>query len=99
MRDMTTVSKMGHTIIVGLPTLKVRRQNPPNGSEPPKANKARNEVTQGMATSWHFRSPIEGTQRPQASYLSLDREVSFTPDCGLASCCPGFLRGLPEKEA
>jgi hypothetical protein len=78
-RDMATISKMGHTIIVGLPTLRVRRQNPPDGSQPPRASIARDEATQGVSTSWHIWSPIEGTWCPQASYLSLDREVSFTP--------------------
>jgi hypothetical protein len=98
-RDMTIVSKTGHTVIMGLPMLRVQRQNPPDGSEPPRANRMRDEVTQGVATSWHIRSPIEGTRHPQASYLSLDQEVSFTPLYGLASSCPSFLCGLPWKEA
>jgi hypothetical protein len=32
-----------------------------------------------LASNWLIRSPIEGTQHPQASYLSSDQEVSFTP--------------------
>jgi hypothetical protein len=78
-RDMETVSKMGHTITVGLPMLKVRRQNPPHGSEPPRSTRAKDEATQGVATNRHIQSPIMGTQHLQASYMSLDREVSLTP--------------------
>jgi hypothetical protein len=63
----------------GLPKLRVRRKNPPIGSEPPKATRAWDEATQRMANSWHTRSPNEGTRPHQASYLSLDREASFTP--------------------
>jgi hypothetical protein len=32
-----------------------------------------------VPSSWHIWSPIEGTQHPQALYLSPDREVSFMP--------------------
>jgi hypothetical protein len=39
----------------------------------------RDEETQRVASSWHIRSPIKGIQHPQALYLSLDWEVSFTP--------------------
>jgi hypothetical protein len=49
---------MGHTITVGLPMLRVQRRNPLDSSEPPRA---RDEVTHGVATSWHIHSPIEGT--------------------------------------
>jgi hypothetical protein len=72
---------------------------PANGSEPPRATRARDKATKKMATSSHIRSPIEGIQRPQASYLSLDWDISFTPLCALASSHPGFLRGLPREEA
>jgi hypothetical protein len=68
-------------------------------SEPPRATRARDKATKKMATSSHIRSPIEGIRRPQASYLSLDWEISFTPLCGLVSSRPGFLRGLPGEEA
>jgi hypothetical protein len=78
-REMTTVSKMGHPIARGLPMLRVRRQNPSDGSEPPRAIRARDEATQGVASGWHIRSPIEGTQHPQSSYQSLDQKVSFMP--------------------
>jgi hypothetical protein len=97
-RDMAIISKMGHMITVGLPMLRVRRRNPLDGSELPKATRARDEATQGVAGSWHIRSPIEGTWRPQASYLNLGREVSFTPLCGLALSHPSFPHGLPRKE-
>jgi hypothetical protein len=42
---------MGHTIIVGLPTLRVQRQTPLDMSETPKATRVRDEVTQEVATS------------------------------------------------
>jgi hypothetical protein len=51
------------------------------GSELPRATRARDEVTQRVASSWHIRGPIEGTRHPQASYLSPDWEVSFMPLC------------------
>jgi hypothetical protein len=98
MRDTEIVSKMGHTVIVGLPTLRVQRQNLLDGLEPPRATRVRDKGTQVVATSWHIRSRIKGTQHPQALYLSLDWEVSFMPLCGLASSHPGFLCGLPRKE-
>jgi hypothetical protein len=34
---------------------------------------------QTVASNWRAWDPIEGPQRPQASYLSTDWEVSFTP--------------------
>jgi hypothetical protein len=46
-RDMETISEMGHMITVGLRMLRVRRQNPPDGSEHPRMIRARDEVTQG----------------------------------------------------
>jgi hypothetical protein len=39
----------------------------------------RDEVTQNVASSWRIRCPNEGIQHPEASNLSLDREVSFVP--------------------
>jgi hypothetical protein len=44
-RDKATISKMGHTIVVGLPKLRVLRQNPPVGSALPRANRVRDKVT------------------------------------------------------
>jgi hypothetical protein len=99
LRDMATISKMGHTIIMGLPTLRVRRQNPPDGSRLPRASIARDEATQGVSTSWHIWSPIEGTQCPQASYLSLDREVSFTPHLWDGSEPPGFSTPITQERS
>jgi hypothetical protein len=69
----------GYMIVVDLPMLKVQRQNPPVGSKPLRATRARDEATQGVASNWRIRSPIEGTRHPPASYLSTDREVSFRP--------------------
>jgi hypothetical protein len=79
LRDTAIISKMGHRIVVGLPLLRVRRQNPPVRLEPPRATRPRDKATQGVASSWHIWSPIEGTRHLQASYLSPNREVSFTP--------------------
>jgi hypothetical protein len=76
---MAFVSKMGHTIVMGLPMLRIQRQNPSVGSEPPRATRVRDEVTQRMPSNWRIRSPIRGTRHTQASCLSLDRQVSFTP--------------------
>jgi hypothetical protein len=44
---MTIVSKTGPTIVVGLPKLRVLRQNPPVGSVLPRANREREKVTKG----------------------------------------------------
>jgi hypothetical protein len=51
-RDTATVSKTGHTIIVGLPVLRVRSRNLLDGSEPPRTIRARDEATQRVTTSW-----------------------------------------------
>jgi hypothetical protein len=51
LRFMTIVPKMGHMITVGLPMLRVKSQNPPDGLELPGAARARDEVTQGAASS------------------------------------------------
>jgi hypothetical protein len=47
----------------------------------PRVNRAREKLTQRLGSSWHFLGPIEGIQHPQALYLSLGQEVSFTPLC------------------
>jgi hypothetical protein len=77
-RDTSTVSKMGPMIVEGPATLWVLRQNPPVRSEPYRATRARDEATQRVAIIWRIQGPIEGTRHAQASYLSLDQEVSFT---------------------
>jgi hypothetical protein len=56
-RDMATISKMGHMIAMGLPKLRVLKQNPLDGLAPPRANKVRDKVTQRVASSWHIRGP------------------------------------------
>jgi hypothetical protein len=78
-RDMTTVSKTGSMITVGLLKLRVLRKNPPVGSAPPRADRARDNATQRVGNSWHTRGPIEGICHPQALYLSPGQEVSFMP--------------------
>jgi hypothetical protein len=59
--DMATISKMSHTITVGLPKLRILRQNLPDESVPPRANIARDKPTQRVPSSWHTRGPFEGT--------------------------------------
>jgi hypothetical protein len=61
-RDMATVSKTGPMITVGPQQLKVLRQIPPVRSEPPRANKAKDEVTQRVTSSWCIRGPMDGTR-------------------------------------
>jgi hypothetical protein len=63
----------------GLLKLRVPRRNPPVELEPPRATTARDEGTQRVAINWCIWSPIEGNRHTEASYLSHDREVSFTP--------------------
>jgi hypothetical protein len=75
-----------------------RGQNPLDGSESPRATRARDEATQGVATSWHIQSPIEGTWHPQASYLSLDWEVSFVPLWGWHQAVRVFYTDYPGKK-
>jgi hypothetical protein len=87
--NTTIVTKMGPMIAVGSAKAQGWKVKPVYGSEPHR----------GWPTFCRTWRPIEGTQLPQASYLSLDWEVSFTSLCGLASSHPGFLRGLPGKEA
>jgi hypothetical protein len=94
-----TISKMGPMIAVGSAKAQGLKEKPISGSEPTRATRARDEATQRVANIWRTRGPIEGTQCPQASYLSLDWKVSFVPLCGLASSYSNFLCGLPGKEA
>jgi hypothetical protein len=58
--DMTIVSKMGPMIAVGLPKLRVPRQNPPTGSACSRANRARDKVTQMVVSSWHYPGTHRG---------------------------------------
>jgi hypothetical protein len=39
------------------------------------------EATQRVANIWRFWGPIKGTRHPQASSLSPNQEISFTPLC------------------
>jgi hypothetical protein len=54
--------------------------------------------TKGGFESAH-PEPCRGGRCSQASYLSLNQEISFTPLCGLASSYLSFLHGLPGEEA
>jgi hypothetical protein len=50
-RDTTTISKMVPMFVMGLPKLRVLRQNPLARSAPPRANIARDKATQRVASS------------------------------------------------
>jgi hypothetical protein len=90
--------KQAPQLLRGLPKLRVRRRNPPVGSEPPKATRVRDKVTQSVASSWRIRSPIEGTRHPEASYLSPSWGVFITPLCVGWHSHPGFpTRDYPGK--
>jgi hypothetical protein len=77
--DTTTISKMGPIIAEGPANLRVPRQNPPVRLKPLRATRVRDEATQRVASIWCIRGPTEGTWHPQASYLSPEWELSFTP--------------------
>jgi hypothetical protein len=90
-RDMITVSKMGPTIVVGLPKLRVPRQHLPVGSMPPRANKARDKVTQRMISSWHYPR-LHRRDPTSSSFVFETWSGGFhhaPPLCGLAPCHPG----------
>jgi hypothetical protein len=89
-QDTVNVSKTSPTIAIGMQQLRVQMQNPPVGSAQPRANRARDKVTQRVASSWHTQGPIEGTHHPEASYLSLDREASFMPSVWVSIYLSGF---------
>jgi hypothetical protein len=98
-RNTTTVSVMDPMIAVGSAKALGLKAKPIYGSELSRATRARDEATQRVANILVHPTPNRGTRHPQASYLSLDWEVSFTPLCGLSSSHRGFLRGLLRKEA
>jgi hypothetical protein len=54
--NAVNISKMA-MIAEGPMKLGVQRQNPPIGSVLPRANRARDKETQGMANNWHFLGP------------------------------------------
>jgi hypothetical protein len=54
---MTTISKMGPTIVVDLLKLRVLRGNPIVGLAPPRANRARDKSTKRMASTWRYPGP------------------------------------------
>jgi hypothetical protein len=93
--DMTTVSKMPPTIVEGSAEAQGLKANPSVGSKLPRATRAREEATQRVASNWRIRSPIEGSQHHQASYLSPDLEVSIMPLCvGWYGAVRIFLVGI-----
>jgi hypothetical protein len=91
--NMATVSKTGPTITVGSAKAQGSKVKPVYGSELPRATRVRDEATQRMTNILAHPVPHLGAWHPQASYLSLDREVSLMPLCELASSRLGFLRG------
>jgi hypothetical protein len=97
--DMETVSKMGPTIAKGLQMLRVLMRNLPVDSEPPRATRARDEATQGVASSWHFSRTHRGDPTP-SSFISESRPggLLHASPCGLAPSRPGFpTRDYPRK--
>jgi hypothetical protein len=89
--NMTIVSKMGPTIVVGSAKAKGSKAKPVNRSEPPRATRARDEVTQRMANiSAH---PVAHHGVPaSSSFVSESRPGGFLHAlCGLASRCLGFF--------
>jgi hypothetical protein len=61
---------------MGLPKLKVLRQNPSAGTAPPRENSARDKVTQRMTNSWCYLSLHRGDPT-YSSFLSESRPGSF----------------------
>jgi hypothetical protein len=85
-------------LLWSLAKLRVQMRNPPVGSEPPRATRARDEMTKSVASTWCIRSPIEGTWHPQALYLNLDREVFFKPlHVGLHRAVRVFPLGIIQE--
>jgi hypothetical protein len=58
--DITTVFKMGPTIVMGLQQLRVQRLNLPAKSALPRVNKVRDEATQRVVSSWHVGPQLRG---------------------------------------
>jgi hypothetical protein len=77
--DMVNVSQMGLMIVVGLPKLRVLRQNLPVRSAPPRANKVREKETQRVANSWHFLRPHRGNPTSSSFVSESRQEVFFMP--------------------
>jgi hypothetical protein len=88
--DTAIVSKMGPTIVVGLPKLRVLRKNLPTRSVPPRANRARDKVTQWMSSSWCYPRPHR-RDSTSLSFVSESLPGGFlhTPSCGVASSHSG----------
>jgi hypothetical protein len=96
---MTIISQTGPIIAEGPAKLSVLRQNPPVGSAPPIANRARDKATQRVASIWHFLEPHR-EDPTSTSLVSGSQSGGFlhTPPCGLASSHQGFLdRDYPRK--
>jgi hypothetical protein len=76
--DTEVVSPTSPSIVEGSTKAQGSKAKPARRVKAASTTRARDEATQRMANRWHIRGPIEGTRHPQASYLSLDREVFFT---------------------
>jgi hypothetical protein len=68
--------KMGPTIVMGMPKVRVWRQNPPVRSVPPRSNRARDNVTKRVGSNSHYLGPDLGDQT-SSSIISESREQGF----------------------
>jgi hypothetical protein len=97
-KDMVVISKMGHTITVGLPMLRFKgetRQSGQSHPEQPGRGTKRHKGGQQLAHS----EPHVGARHPQALYLSSDLEVSFTPSVWASIEPSGFFARITQKNA
>jgi hypothetical protein len=95
-QDTVTISQTGPTIAEGPTKLRVRRKPPPPiGSVPPRENRARDKVTKGMASSWHFLVPHRGDPT-SSSFVSKSQPGGFlhAPPCGLHLAIQVFPIGI-----
>jgi hypothetical protein len=71
---------------MGLPKLRVPRQNPPVGLAPPRANRAWDKATQRIASSWCYPGTHRG-EPTSSSFVYDSRPGGFlhAPPCRLAS--------------
>jgi hypothetical protein len=76
LRNMTTVSKMGPTIVMGSMNAQGSKAGPVDGSEPPSATRARDEATQRMTNIVAQPVPHRG-DLASSSFVSESRLEGF----------------------